>query len=552
MTGLPGLNDDFLDLPFKLDFSSSDAFYENLRNQADEVLRRSRAVYTLRSKDDRSLHIVQLHARGVTLDAIGRRLGITRERVRQIERKFWVQISCCKNDFEQLEKIVTNILRRKGGFDRLDRIVAKFARHYGWTKREVRYLFSHFFKELSDKFVFVGKNSDYVSLADYRCWRCPEFKKLALRTAQKLERKNESIAIERFAKLIHLKIVDRYCLRGDKRIRPCGTPKSNIVPTEAFAWLFKEDPELVRFKDRMTVHHKSQFHGLNRSIVLVLKLAKRPLSKQEILAELQKTFPKQSFSIKQIQSTAANSPQCKDFVFLWNRGGIHKQTLYVHRDYIRTDQPILTTIENALIRIAKQKQVPQIRLNTMFTKYQAECVAQGIPNVYALFSCLKIRECPHFSFQRTPYIGFEGNQHKISNAKILEDFVKNNGGSVNRQKMRDFGRSLGLKDEHIMNTLALTNLVSNADGYAYRPDEPELTAEFSDMVRRLRLRLDHEESILAEDLFDDERELCDRLKITDPKMLFSFLRRLDPSGIYLHYPQIQRAEFGKTPRGRRI
>ncbi|MBR2694952.1 MAG: hypothetical protein IKE69_12150 [Thermoguttaceae bacterium] len=550
MTDLPGLNDNDLDFQFNFDFSSSDAFYEKLRTEAAEELRKNHAVRSIRVGNDRLLHIVQLHAHGMTLDAIGHQLGITRERVRQIERKFWSQISFCKNDFELLEKIVTKILRQKGGFDRLDNIVAKFARHYGWTEREVRYLFSHFFKDLSAKFVFVGEDSEYVSLASYRCWKCPAFKKLVVRTAQKIERRNEAITLEKFAELIQRKIKRCFCRRSGEKKHSC-LPKSTPIPTELFAWLLKEDPDLRPFKERMTIHRKSRFPGLNRSVLLVLKLAKRPLSKKEILAELQRMFPKQSLSLRQIQSTTANSPQCSSQIFLWNRGGIRNETLYIHKDYVKTDQPILTTIENALIRIAKQGQVPQIRLNTIFTKYQTECVNQGIPNVYALFSSLKLRGCPHFSFQRTPYIGFEGNLHKISNAKILEGFVKDNGGSVTRQQMRDFGRSLGLKDEHIMNTLALTNLVADLDGYVYRSDEPELTTEFSEMIRRLRTRLAQEEVLTADELYDAERDLCDRLKITDPKMLFSFLRRLDPPGIYMRYPQIQRAGLEKSPRKRK-
>ncbi len=550
MTGLPGLNDNNLEFQFNLDFSSSDAFYEKLRTQAAEELRKSHAIRSIRVGDDRLLHIVQLHAHGMTLDAIGHQLGVTRERVRQIERKFWSQISLCKNDFEQLERIVTKILRQKGGFDRLDNVVTKFARHYGWTEREVRYLFSHFFKDISGKFVFVGEDSEYISLAGCRCWKCPAFKKLIVRTAQNIERRNESVTLEKFAELIHRKVKRCFCRRSSEKSNHC-LPKSTPIPTELFAWLLKEDPDLRPFKDRMTIHRKSRFPGLNRSVLLVLKLAKRPLSKKEILAELQRMFPKQSLSLRQIQSTTVNSPQCSNQVLLWNRGGIRNETLYIHKDYVKTDQPILTTIENALIRIAKQGQFPQIRLNTIFSKYQTECVDQGIPNVYALFSCLKLRGCPHFSFQRTPYIGFEGNLHKISNTKILEEFVKENGGSVSRQQMREFGRSLGLKDEHIMNTLALTNLVADLNGYVYRSDEPELTLEFSEMIGRLRTRLAQEEVLFVDELYDAERDLCDRLKITDPKMLFSFLRRLDPPGIRMRYPQIQRAGLEKTLRKRK-
>ena len=540
MPGLPGLNDNEIDFPFELDFSSSDLFYAKLRTQVETALRQKRLVRSVRMGDDRLLEIVTLHAGGMTLDEIGRKFGVTRERVRQIERKFWLQVSLCKSRFGQLETIFSRFLRLTGGFDRVDHLVSQFVRHYGWSEREVRYLLTHFVGYLSDGFVFVGENSEYISFADNLCWECPDFKKLVEATVKEIEEQGGSLPLESFAKLVRRKIDPQFCREtGRKNCRP----KSNEISTELFVWLFKEDPNLRRFKEKMTVRQRSQFPGLNRSILLVLKLAKRPLSKKEILEELRKTFPKHPFSIKQIQSTTSNSPQCCDQIFLWNRGGVRTETLYIHKDYIKTDLPILKTIEDILIATAEQGTVPQIRLNSIFNEYSQECIAQGIPNVYALFSSLKVRACPRFLFQRTPYIGFKGNSQKLSNARILEEFVKNCGRTVTRQEMREFGRTLGLQDEHISNTIVLANLVTNQNGYVYRPDAPELTPEFTDMVQRLIETLVERNSISVSDLFSAERKLCEQLDITDPKMLFSLLRRRKVPGVYLRYPQIQRIDL---------
>ncbi|MBO7726797.1 MAG: hypothetical protein J6S40_10070 [Thermoguttaceae bacterium] len=548
MTGLPGLNDNEIDFPFELDFSSSDAFYTKLRTQVESALRQKRLVRSLRLGDERLIEIVTLHAHGTTLDGIGRKFGVTRERIRQIERKFWTQVALCRSRFEQLESMLIKFLRRKGGFDRVDNLVDKFVRQYGWTEREVRYLLNHFFEYLSDKFVYVGENSEYVSLANHLCWNCPEFKALVKKTVREVENRNESLTLENFAKLVREKVEAHRCVKSSQNT--C-MPKSSEVSTELFVWLFKEDPDLRLFKERMTVRQKSQFPGLNRSILLVLKLSKRPMSKKDILEELQKTFPKHSFSLKQIQSTTSNSPQCCDYIYLWNRGGVHSETLYVYKDFIRTDQPVLKKIEDVLIKIAEQGVVPQVRLNSIFNKFSKECVEQGIPNVYALFSSLKVRGCPRLSFQRTPYIGFDGHEQKISNAKIIEEFVKKSGRSVSRQEMREFGRTLGLQDEHISNTIVLANLVANQDGYVYRPDAPEQTPEFTEMLDRLRARLNKTGAISALELFNAERDLCERLDITDPKMLFSLLRRVKFSGVHLRYPQIQRAGLQRSPKRRK-
>ena len=71
------------------------------------------------------------------------------------------------------------------------------------------------------------------------------------------------------------------------------------------------------------------------------------------------------------------------------------------------------------------------------------------------------------------------------------------------------------------------------------------------MLDRLRARLNKTGAISALELFNAERDLCERLDITDPKMLFSLIRRVKFSGVHLRYPQIQRAGLQRSPKRRK-
>lgn len=515
--------------PFELDFSSSDQFYTTLLEQVFSNLRQRRSVRLSRMDDTRQRQIITMHASGKTLDEIGKMFGVTRERIRQIERKVWTQIALFKPSLKSLETTIVAILRRCGSFDLLSHLKEQLGLKLGWTEREIDYLLDHYFGVLSDKFEFVS--NDYVTLADYRCWKCDEFRRLVKDEVERIERGNGSLTIDEFSKTI------RSAMADSPRCADCRS-KSGPLSPELFLWLFKNDAQLQKSQDKMTVRRGSQFPGLNRSVLLALKIARRPLSKREILVELKKMFPKRNFTLKQIQSTTSNSPQCFDEIFLWDRGGIHSETLYIHKDYIKTDSIILDEIERLLTVESQEGNVPQIRLNRVFNLFADRCAAVGIPNVYALFSSLKVRACPGFTFQRSPYIGFSGNRQKISNAKILEEFVRKTGQPVSRQEMRAFGRSLGLQDEHISNTIVLTNLLATQSGYVLRSDFPADGELFTALLERIDAALDRRSTLSVCDLFKNEKKLCGQLDIIDAKMLYSLLRRYAEKRFELKYPLI--------------
>lgn len=527
-------------VPFELDFSSSDQFYKTLLEQVFSHLRQRRGVRLSRMDDTRQRQIITMHASGKTLDEIGKQFGVTRERIRQIERKVWTQIALFKSSLKSLEAIIVSVLRRCGSFDRLAHLKEQIQNKLGWTAKEVDYLLDHYFGVLSDKFEFVS--DDYITLTDYRCWKCDAFRRLVKEQVERVESSNGSLTIDEFSKAI------RTALADSPQCTDCRSKSAPLSP-ELFLWLFKNDAQLQKSQDKMTVRRGSQFPGLNRSVLLVLKIARCPLSKREILLELKKMFPKKNFTLKQIQSTTSNSPQCFDEIFLWDRGGIHSETLYIHKDYIKTESPILDEIERLLSEEAQKGSVPQIRLNRIFNIYAARCEAAGIPNVYALFSCLKVRACPGFTFQRSPYIGFSGNRQKISNAKILEDFVEQTGRPVTRQEMRAFGRSLGLQDEHISNTIVLTNLLATQNGYVLRNDFPADGPDFTAILDRIETVLSKRSTLSVCDLFKSEKTRCQRLEISDAKMLYSLLRRYAEKRFELKYPLI--LAKGKRRRARR-
>ena len=136
MTIFPELNEN--SAPFELDYSSSVNFYTKLLQQVTEVTPLRRGLRQARTDDQRQLDIITMHASGKTLDEIGKMFGVTRERIRQIERKIWLHIAQYKGRLKPLEALIVSILRKNGGFARVDEVAHSLRTRVHWSDREDR------------------------------------------------------------------------------------------------------------------------------------------------------------------------------------------------------------------------------------------------------------------------------------------------------------------------------------------------------------------------------------------------------------------------------
>ncbi|MDD3585862.1 MAG: DNA-directed RNA polymerase subunit alpha C-terminal domain-containing protein [Thermoguttaceae bacterium] len=511
---------------YEPDFSSSDAFAVSLVQYISNSLKRKDRWMRLHVAEDRRHQILMQRAADKTLDEVGQAFEITRERIRQIEHNMWRQIASFKNRLELVENLLVDVLSSLGGYVKDRVFYRKLAERNHWPFSAAKYFGEHFLKIFANRFRVNAE--DYICFESYKCATCPYFYDVLCADLTQLEHNGEILSIDRLAVSI------RKRLPKTPECKKC-VEKNHSFPIALFYWLFESQPRFKDYRKNKTIRMTTKL-GLYESILLALKLAHRPLTKKEILLEVQKLCPKLKITEKQIKTTAGNSLQHTREILLWNRGGMNSESMYVYKDYVNTDLVILETIENDLLARARKSRVPQMRLNRVYSIYAQECLSQGIPNVYALFASLKCRANPQLTFQRSPYIGFAGQKQKISNAVILEKFVRDRGGFVSSNTLKSFGRSLGLRDEHIQNTIALTKLLATRKGYVLFDSFDRDGERFKKITQAVREKLQSVEHLTVMEVFQANKELYESLEIQDARMLYHLLKRFAEDIFTLEFP----------------
>ncbi len=508
--------------------SSSEAFALSLIRYLTHTLKKNDRWAQLHIDEKRRDCVLVERANGTTLDEIGRKFNITRERIRQIEYNIWRQLGSSHAHLEAIRNYIEECLENLGGFTQKESLYQLFADVHKWPVQNVRYFLEHLIEIMPDRFKMV--DNEYVCFFRYACSECTSFMDSMEKLVHEIEQKGDICSIDKLS-LIMRKKMALVC-------RNCKMPRRGKLLTNAlFNWVFDTIPRFKDYRKRKIIRVNSKL-GLFESIILALRIAHRPLSKKEILLEVQRLNPELEISEKQIKTTAGNSLQHNREILLWERGGMNSESLYVHMDYVIKTVPILDTIENELLESAKKSQVPQMRLNRIYAKYREECVEQGIPNVYALFACLKCRANPVLLFQRSPYISFNGHNQKLSNARIMENFVRDSGGFVSSDQLKDFGRSLGLRDEHIQNTISLTYLVATKEGFTLCDQFNSETSEFNHLLDNFDMTLSQTDHLSITELYQKYADVCQKLNISDSRMLYHLLKKYEDKRYTLVYPVI--------------
>ncbi len=515
---------------FEPDWQTPESFTSSLTLYLTQTLKKNNRWVQIHIDKPRQNQILIDRANGLTLDEIGRKFNITRERIRQIELSIWRYLSSSQSHLEKIRARLEANLIERGGFVKISSLCKDISKVNNWPVNDVIYYFVHFFEIFKNSFNLY--NGSYVSLVNFRCTECPAFLDAVEERMQDLEKNNETCNIENLIDYTRAKSL-KLC-----KSCPCSCVKK-FLPHELFSFLFENNSRFIPYRKRKILRLNYKL-GLFESIVLALKNAGRPLTKKEILAEIRKLNPNLKITEKQIKTTAGNSLQYTREILLWNRGGLNSESMYVHQDYVKIDAPVLDLIEKDLLERSHRAKVPQMRLNHIFHEFKDQCIEQGIPNVYALFACLKRRANPNFTCQRSPYVGLVGHSQKVSNTQLLEDYVRSCGGSVSSYDLKNFGKSLGLRNEHIQNTITLTNLIAAQDGYVLLDRFDPASEGFHQLLDQVEKTLENNDYMTVTELYSIHKVQCEMLEISDARMFYHLLKRFSEKRFSLGFPVVSR------------
>ncbi|MDR2441110.1 MAG: hypothetical protein LBE12_17250 [Planctomycetaceae bacterium] len=389
---------------------------------------------------DRAIDIIAQRVQGKTLEQIAQMYGVTRERIRQIELKYKnpFDFVYAQGIFVEVGQMLEDSIIALKGFTTIHQIKTQFATDNGWSEQDCTQSFVKFLLDrVTDKIVPHGNG--YYSTRSYPCGKC---ELLTVKVSGLGDEVKRDLVTRNNLLITLLKTCCSGCVDMPQRISEHFLDWK-CFSDSLYSQLFGDD-ELYRSSER----------SMQKMVNNVLKRSAHPLHVKEILNLICYRTGNDHFTEKQVDTAVKLLSLKEKHIFLWDRGGV-----YAHRKHIPVDNPLLIVIEKNLKQLIKKAETPYILLYTLFSKYQSQCEAEGIPSVHALHACLKARDMLGVAFMRSPCVSVTNERHKRKNVEILENWVIEKGDIVTNLSLKHYARKIGLNSQQYNSTYVKSKLL---------------------------------------------------------------------------------------------
>lgn len=500
------------------------------------------AFIDLAAKSSRDKTLLQgrmglLNNRKYTLDELGSSLGLTRERVRQLEKKMLKTLKA-PDKAAKLAKFwlaVDEILRTSGGVCTLTEVAEQVAAKMEWNEKpELAPLVSLL---QSTDYVVVDTHADLVYNPRHRCYTC-EVVTSALED-QFAEDRSEQ----------RLQEVADTLLSACAQTERCARYSRGLSLSEGFIRFIAHKTDDILVEDGAVYCRDtwSSKRGSRLQLVEdVVRSAGRSMHFSEVYEEIRRLWPEdQEITKRNVKSWLDRSAN----LVLWDRG------TYIHRSHVAIPESLLAEIESWLSE-KLETGVPFFSVAGAWAAFGDRLSTNGIPSETALYSCLRESSRQGLAYPRYPYVMIDSPEvERLPVSIAFEQFILESGGLASSQDIRAYAvNELGISEQlftiHLYN---VPNVIRAGKGSYVHVENLKL--EYS----KLGAILDHVMSLLAADghvsiekVFADKQISCLTMGIDSPEMLYALLQSHTDYSIELPgYPQILAVGCQDTDGGSR-
>ncbi len=236
---------------------------------------------------------------------------------------------------------------------------------------------------------------------------------------------------------------------------------------------------------------------------------------------------------------------------LWGRG------TYTHLDVISVSP---SDIEMVVRWIEQRFQwdVPHLSSRAAFFEFRSELEEAGVPNDYALYSCLRLFYPERFFLAEYPKIFPIWQTRNLSNSDLLKDHLRREGDQSFADLQAEFMDNRGWHLFQLSNTLMNTKSVVRVDRATYgllgkhQTRGKKALSQLADYLESLLS--DEVDSVSIKLLLDKRKATCVRLGIDNEYLLYSLMSvRFDGRFLFPQFPHVVKhsvvPETGVSNRG---
>lgn len=480
-----------------------------------------------------------LEDRKWTLEELGQKLNVTRERVRQIEKKYYDVLEKPKT-LELLNLLwhaVDDVLISGGGVCCPSEIAAFLKKNWNWTTTTSDDALTSLIS-LSPKYEVVWTAPTRIIMPEHGCVNCQDIGAIFTKVVE--DQPTGTLSFDAARKVMHTFCEEKSC------------PWITEVSQFSNGYLhFQDDAieEILADEDTLyTQYAWAQKYGKRRLPLYegLLRNSNRPMHFTEVHVEINKNRPPHArFSERCVYGNLERSTE----LLLWGPG------TFVHKDLVSVPITLISKIKDDVLSRLNKDNIPYLSITGFFELYKDSLLKADIPNANALYTCLKLSVSDTLICQDYPYVlSQNGEGVRLPVPLVLEKFALEQEGAVTLEQLKQYAIEKLCVNEavfmvnHLVNTPNLLRLdrgeyihLNNLD-----IDEEKLTP----IIVHLRNLLKNSSHVSVIKLFNDKKISCRLMGISTPILLYSLIDYFYSDQFDIsRYPKISLS--GKDDAGKR-
>ena len=415
-----------------------------------------------------------------TLEMVGQRLGITRERVRQIEAKSekWFNPTKSKR-LLPVRRALRNAIISLGGACTSEELSEAIS---GSMHLFDRCNFSNLAKALPD-IASVTKDG-LIVLTEYACHQCDRAKAIC----DTLLSSRDCITFDEFFEFAG-------CLSCDVSFRPDLRPLLELGDISGIGI----SHGYIGAKGNAKLRAASRPQSVRACIISVLNESVRAYTIQEMVDEVEKRIGKK-VSKAQVGSHLTNISE----IALWDRGA------YIHKRNVPMPTALLARIVDFCCERFRLVKTPLLGVSNLYEEFEDELSRSGIPCGQALYSALRMYDSSRLDLSEYPWVCDSARiGDRTTFAKYFYSVVEANNGFLTDAHAESVAKRAMAQDWALSGLAIYSKLLIHANGGWYNVE----TAGFDlDGVERLAIevaeKMGDNDIVSCKKVFSDNKERC--------------------------------------------
>jgi len=453
-----------------------------------------------------------LDGRKWTLEELGQRENLTRERVRQIEQKLmsFLQKPRTLERLYRLWLAVNEAVTAAGGVCWVAEVAESLRKRWQWPTLPSDEALATLI-DLSSNYDVDWTPPIKIIMPHCKCVSCTEVGTALAKTVE-----TQPNGMLPFGQAFS--IMGEFC-QG----QPCYKSSSVLQFSTAYLHFLADAIENIEADD---IGFYTQYawgikYGKSRTLIVetVLRDAGRAMHFTEVRAEVNKDLSiYQQLSERNIYGYISRAPN----LLLWDRG------TYIHRDHISIPFNIIAKIEKDLITRLEEN-IPYLSVSGIFEKHKDDLLTLGVPSESALYSCLRESNSQALVYPEYPYImRRESHEPRLPLQLVLEEFVLDQERMVTLDQIRKYAVDKLCVYEPLFTAYYIQhipNLLRVDHGKYIHLYQLEIHKDkLEPIIAHLNILLSSSNHVSAIKLFNDKKITCKLLGITTPISLFSIIQ----------------------------